>query len=143
MDDRQEIQSILQQGIDDYLVKPFKKNRLLDTVTSLVGPARPDKGEDTVADESGDRIHCQRRQTVVLPHQIDRGCEVCTRIDKRTVEIEDDQAWTQGYRFRVTDFGIPDRSENSGSEMICGSEVYQRLGRLADVRTARASVSIS
>ena len=34
--DTEEIRSILKENIDDYLVKPFKKQRLLETVRSLV-----------------------------------------------------------------------------------------------------------
>ena len=38
VDDKTEIRAILQQNIDDYLVKPFKKTRLVDTVKGLIGP---------------------------------------------------------------------------------------------------------
>lgn len=38
VDDRQEIQAILKHGIDDYLIKPFKKKRLVDTVKALLDP---------------------------------------------------------------------------------------------------------
>ncbi len=40
VDDKTEIQEIMKQNIDDYLVKPFKRSRLVDTVKGLVGPAQ-------------------------------------------------------------------------------------------------------
>jgi DNA-binding response OmpR family regulator len=38
VDDKHEIQAMLKHGIDDYLVKPFKKKRLIDTVKALLDP---------------------------------------------------------------------------------------------------------
>lgn len=51
VDDREEIKSIMQLGIDDYLVKPFKKGRLLETVKQLIGTPRGTEDGKTAGTE--------------------------------------------------------------------------------------------
>ena len=52
--DKNEIQSILNKNIDDYLVKPFKRARLIDTVRILLGLDNADMPAVAPLDETTD-----------------------------------------------------------------------------------------
>lgn len=45
VDDKQEIQAILKYQIDDYLIKPFMKKRLIDSVKALLDPEELEPAE--------------------------------------------------------------------------------------------------
>lgn len=82
VDDKQEIQSILQQGIDDYLVKPFKKNRLIETVKSLIGSARATSDEVGDEDEVIDEIELSESDAAIAEWQ----ALADTNVDEDAVE---------------------------------------------------------
>ena len=44
--DKEEIRRILKQGVDDYLMKPFKKTRLIGTIKHVLNIVEEDIGSD-------------------------------------------------------------------------------------------------